>query len=241
MPSYPTNSLNFLKLLDNHANGTHQTLPVPAKVPLNIIVAGAGLGGLATAIALARRGHRVTVYEQASTLGEVGAGIQMPSNSTRLLLSWGLGPYLGDRVIEPASILFRRWQSGEVIGHTRLVPDFRKNFDAPYYVIHRAHFHDALHRLALDLGVTVKVNSKVAEYDPAQPSLRLESGETYTADLIVAADGLRSKARPTILKGADRVAKPTGFAAYRGVIGVEEIRAHPELAWLIDEPNLNLW
>lgn len=69
------------------------------------------------------------------------------------------------------------------------MPDHRWNFDAPYYVIHRAHFHGALHKLALKLGAKVKIASRVQEYDPETPSITLSDGQTQTADLIIAADG----------------------------------------------------
>ena len=84
---------------------------------------------------------------------------------------------------------FRRWENGEVIGYTKLVPDFRQHFNAPYYVVHRAHFHDALHKLAVDLGVEVLVGSRVTGYDADAPSVALEDGTIYSADLIVGADG----------------------------------------------------
>jgi len=104
-------------------------------------------------------------------------------------LQWGLGPLLIKKVAEPEGMSFRRWESGEVIGYTKLVPEFRQNFNAPYYVVHRAHFHDALYSLALELGVDVKVASKVAKYDMDAPSVELADGSAYSADLIVVADG----------------------------------------------------
>lgn len=84
---------------------------------------------------------------------------------------------------------FRRWQNGKKIGYTKLIPEFCENFGAPYSVIHRADFHEALHRRALQLGVEVKVNCKVVKYDLDTPSVELASGLCYTADIIVAADG----------------------------------------------------
>lgn len=83
----------------------------------------------------------------------------------------------------------RRWQNGKVIGRTRLDPEFKAEFDAPYWVIHRAHFHAAMHALAVDLGVTVNLASKIVLYDVERPSITLENGEIVSADLIVAADG----------------------------------------------------
>lgn len=83
----------------------------------------------------------------------------------------------------------RRWETGQVIGRTRLHPQFQQQFDAPYWVVHRVHFHQALHSLAVDLGVTVKLASKVFAYDVDAPSITLEDGSTFAADLVVAADG----------------------------------------------------
>ena len=84
---------------------------------------------------------------------------------------------------------FLRWQDGRKIAYTKLVPEFRQNFKAPYYVVHRAHFHDAMLKLALHLGVTVCVDSKVDNYSADTASVKLTNGKTYTGDLVVAADG----------------------------------------------------
>lgn len=104
-------------------------------------------------------------------------------------MRWGLGPLLQDRVVEPDSMKFRRWEDGSVIGNTRLVPNFRQEYDAPYYVVHRAHLHDALLQQAVKLGAEVHVNSRVQSYDPSTPSITLANGSVHCADLLVAADG----------------------------------------------------
>ncbi|KAL1968737.1 hypothetical protein VTN77DRAFT_1563 [Rasamsonia byssochlamydoides] len=237
-PTYPSNCLRFLTSQSpaDHTDGS--TSPAPS---LNIIIVGAGLGGLATAIALARNNHHVTVYEQAERLAEVGAGIQIPPNSSRLLAKLGLEPYLEKYVTEPASVLMRRWQNGKVIGHTRLIPDCRQQYHAPYYVIHRADFHDAMYRLAVDLGVTVKLASRVVAYDVDEPSITLQDGSKVTANLVVAADGVKSTARKEVLGGADKPPQRTGFAVYRAVVDIDRIRADPETAWLLEKPAFNLW
>ncbi|CAI7633084.1 unnamed protein product [Penicillium manginii] len=214
---------------------------IKSQLALSIVVVGAGLGGLATAIALASSGHSVTVYEQAAKLGEVGAGIQIPSNSTRLLSRLGLDPYLEKYVTEPEVISFRRWESGDVIGLTRLMPDFRNVFDAPYYVIHRADFHTALHRRALDLGVTIKLASRVTEYNPQGPSILLENGTAVSADLIVAADGVKSVARKMVEEPGQKALEQTGFAAYRATVDVAKMKSDPEISWLLERPSLNIW
>lgn len=106
-----------------------------------------------------------------------------------LLDRWGLGPFLDGKIGEPEGMTFRRWENGNAIGYTRLIPDFRENFGASYYVVHRADFHHALHQRALQLGVEVKVDHRVVNYDLDAPSVELANGETLHADLVVAADG----------------------------------------------------
>ncbi|KIW23274.1 uncharacterized protein PV07_11485 [Cladophialophora immunda] len=247
--SYPTGSLDFLLKLQKEEQKRHKAMRTSnllnqddfSRVRLNTIIVGAGLGGLAAAISLARKGHKVTVFEQAPELGEVGAGIQIPSNSSRLLLKWGLQPFLASKIVEPEDIKFRRWENGAVIGLTKLVPEFQDNFDAPYYVVHRAHFHDAMYQLALQLGVEVRINSKVIDYDEDAPSITTEHGESFTADLVICSDGVKSIGRTKVLGGVDQPPLRTGFAAYRATVDVEEMKAHPELVELLAKPGLNLW
>jgi 2-polyprenyl-6-methoxyphenol hydroxylase-like FAD-dependent oxidoreductase len=91
--------------------------------------------------------------------------------------------------VEPDGITFRRWQDGDSIGFTKLVPEFRDTYGAPYYVVHRAHFHEALHQLALKLGITIRLKAKVTEFNESIPSVALTDGTSVTADLVIAADG----------------------------------------------------
>lgn len=101
----------------------------------------------------------------------------------------GLEPYLREYVTEPDSVYIRRWETGAVIGRTQYVPHFQEEYGAPYYVIHRAHFHEAMHKLAVELGVTVKLGSKVVSYRTDEGTIILRDGTKATADIIVAADG----------------------------------------------------
>jgi salicylate hydroxylase len=245
--------LRFLKQLqstpqrfDNVSNPTHDvshhTAPSKeATIKLDIIITGAGLGGLAAAIALRRHGHEVTIFEKAPELGEVGAGIQIPPNSRRLLLRWGLGPYLEGKAVEPDAIRIRRWQTGEVISLTQLVPDFEERFGAPYYVIHRANLQLAMYELAVSMGVRVRVNAGVRSYNAESQSVVLQNGETHYADLVVAADGIKSEARRVVLGGLDQPPQQCGFAAYRAMVDADLMRADPEISWLLDVPGQNLW
>lgn len=135
----------------------------------------------------------------------------------------------------------RRWQNGEVLSLTKLLPDFRDRFGAPYYVVHRANLQLAMHKLALDLGVEVKVSSGVNRYDAETPSVGLEDGSVYQADLVVAADGIKSEARKVVLDGEDQPPKKAGFAAYRAMVDAEMMRGDPDVSWLLESPGQNLW
>lgn len=171
----------------------------------------------------------------------MGAGIQIPPNSSIHLISWGLEPYLRDKVIEPSSVKFKRWQNGEVIAVTQYVPGFKEKYGAPYWVVHRAHFHEAMYHLALDLGVEVKIASKVTQYEPDAGRVVLENGEHHEADLVIASDGVKSAARELVLDGVDQPPRMTGFAAYRATVDVEEMRRDPDTAPFLSNPALNLW
>lgn len=76
-----------------------------------------------------------------------------------------------------------------MIGYTDLGQTFQENFGVPYYVVHRAHFHDALYKRALELGVIIRLDCTVIEYDSQQGSVTLAGGSVVTGDLVIAADG----------------------------------------------------
>ncbi len=98
---------------------------------LKIIICGAGRGGLGAAIALAKKGHHVIVLEAASKLNEVGAGIQIPPNSTRILQAYGLAENIREKSVRPDNINFRRYATGDVIGATPLHPIMGERYGYP--------------------------------------------------------------------------------------------------------------
>ncbi|KAK4065654.1 hypothetical protein Trihar35433_7774 [Trichoderma harzianum] len=158
-------------------------------IKLTIAIIGGGVGGLAAAIALKQDGHNVTLYEQAPQLSEIGAGIQIPPNSSRILHSWGLQAALERQSIRPSGITWRRWQDGCVIGHAKLGSEILQKYGSPYYVTHRAHLHDALYQRTKELEVPVILNHKAKSYDFNNASVTFEDGTVVDADLVIAADG----------------------------------------------------
>jgi salicylate hydroxylase len=123
---------------------------------------------------------------------QVGAGIHIPPNSGRLLHRWGVFEHLEKWAAQPESINIRRWEDGRMIGRTALDAMFQKDFKSPYYVVHRAHYYEALHQRALQLGVVLELGCRVVQYRENQGSVVLSDGSVIEGDLVVAADGMLS-------------------------------------------------
>ncbi|KAI1421928.1 hypothetical protein F5Y12DRAFT_765412 [Xylaria sp. FL1777] len=213
---------------------------VKSPVTLNIIIVGAGLSGLATAISSALSGHNVTVFESAKELQEFGAGLQVTPNASRLLRKWELPESLWETVAEPTYLAVHRYSDGKVLA---LEKDFNKKlrsrYGSPFIEVHRVDLHLALAERAKQLGVKLHLGQRVVKIDFAAPSIETESGVTATADLIVAADGIWSACRNFVLDIKD-FPRPTGDLAYRIVLTLDEID-DPELREMVQKPSCNFW
>lgn len=89
----------------------------------------------------------------------------------------------------PKNLFWRRWKCGKVIANTKLNPQFEEWFGTPYYVTHRAHLHQVLHEKVVELGVDIKLATRIEKYEPDQTSIVLADGSVIEADLVIAADG----------------------------------------------------
>ena len=187
-----------------------------------IAITGGGIGGLAAALSLIKAGFDVQVYEQASVLREVGAGIQISPNASRILHRLGLADELAQFGVRPKYWQQRRWQDGRLLLQTPLGVEVEQEFGFPHYQCHRA---DVLAMLAkampaerLHLG-----HSLTAFTDTGTGvELKFSNGATASADVLIGADGIHSTVR-SILFGAD-APEYTGCMAYRGLVPVEKLR-----------------
>jgi salicylate hydroxylase len=191
---------------------------------LDIAVVGAGLGGLAAAATLLQRGHRVRVFEQASTLGEVGAGIQMSANAMKVLDHLGLRSRLEATAVRPQAFEFRRYDDGELLHRLPLGAAHEQRHGAPYFQLHRHDLHDALrakvqaldaHALMLDARVTA------LHEDTQDVTLSFAQRSACRADLVVGADGIKSVIRRHTV-GADEPVF-TGQVAWRCTVPIDRI------------------
>ena len=179
-----------------------------------IKVVGAGIGGLAAALALHQRGAQVTVLEQAEAITEVGAGIQVSPNGSAVLREIGLGQQFETCSVEAEAVVLRDYRrKGEVV---RL--DLQKfASDQRFAFVHRADLIDILATAVRRAGIQVRLLQQVEEVSQgASPWVRTANGATGTADLIVGADGLHSSTR-VALNGSDRPFF-TGQVAWRTIV-----------------------
>lgn len=212
-----------------------------ASLALDIIVVGCGIGGLAAAFCLTQAGHRVTIIESSRVIGEIGAGMQLSPNTTRLLHKWGLGKRLEEIAVRPEGVAYMRYNTGERIGFTKWGKALERDYAAPYYHIHRADLHKLLHDL-VSPHVTILLGSAVVGCDPnaASPSVTLESGERMIADLIIGADGVKSYIQEVVL-GKPNAVELTGDAVYRMTIPTPLMMQDPELREFVEYPQMTAW
>ena len=164
--------------------------------PFNIIVVGAGIGGLLAAIGLRLDGHEVILLEQSSSFGEVGAGIRIPPNTFKILHRWGIDLTYMKKTYSSGN-QFLRYKDGATLAHMpHGVPEW--DFGGSYLTVHRADYHSVLLDKAVTLGVDIRGASRVVDYDWGAPAAILEGGGSVRGDLIVIADGNSRLRRPSI-------------------------------------------
>lgn len=207
-----------------------------ARMSKEAVIAGGGIGGLAAALACARAGWSVRLFERAPAFSEVGAGVQLGPNVVRVLRSWGLESALARRAAFPGRLQARSAADGAVLGTLGLGADTVRRYGAPYAAVHRADLHQLLldavqagpARLVLGTAVTG------ASPSAAGVTLRTSAGQDIEADALVAADGVWSALRQQLL--GDGPPRTTGHVAYRAAVPQrqlpEALRSSQVTVWL---------
>ena len=201
----------------------------------DILVVGGGIGGLTAALALTRAGHRVLVLEKAAQFAELGAGLQLAPNATRMLAGLGVLGRVLEAGVRPRRLLLRSALTARELTALDLGEPFRARYGAPYVVMHRSDLLAILYDACRDAGVGLQAGKDVRAVtgDDGAATAECADGTSYRGAVLVAADGLHSGIRA--LFSADRPVC-SGFAAYRGTARIDEVTARSELdevvAWI---------
>jgi salicylate hydroxylase len=195
--------------------------------PPRVTIIGGGIGGLTAALALLRRGIDVHVYEQSGALKEVGAGVQLGSNGTRVLYALGLEDALSRVQVIPSAREIRHWRTGETWNWFHLGAASVKRYGTPHIMLHRGDLlgilAEAVQRLkasAISLGRKCIAVSQTAEL----AEVRFADGGGAKSTYVIGADGIHSQVRASLFGvGA---AEFTGCVAWRGLVPMDRLPPH---------------
>ncbi len=198
---------------------------------LPVIVAGGGIGGLATALALVRQGFEVTVLEQAPEIGEIGAGIQLGPNAFHAFDALGVGDKARGRAVYTDYMVMHDAIDEYQVGKIETGEAFRKRFGNPYAVIHRVDVHLSLLEGAQETGkVQFHTNTRIVsvEQDEAYKTVTAidQNGKRWTGQALIGADGGKSVVRQQYVNDPPRV---TGHVVYRAVVDKKDFPV--DLQW----------
>ena len=202
---------------------------------LKVAIAGGGIGGLVAALALSRAGQQLELFEKAAVFSEVGAGIQLGPNVTRILQDWGLLEGVRRVATAPDRLQVRSATTGSVLGELRLGESMAARYGAPYLTMHRADLHGLLLQAVQQTPAALNTDCAVQSFEqtPQMVSAQTDAG-TQQVDVLVGADGLWSNTRQQLL--GDGPPRRTGHLAYRALIKQsdlpEQLRSQNVTAWL---------
>ena len=188
----------------------------------SIAIIGGGIGGLTAAVSLLRAGFDVQVYEQARTLAEIGAGINIGPNASRILHRLGIADELERTGVKPVSFEQRRWDDGRILLRSPLGEAVETAFGAPYYTFHRGDLHRALtNAIPADrICLAHRFTHLVDHGDHIEA--HFENGVSISVEALIGADGIHSVVRHALF-GPENP-HFTGCAAYRGLVPSDRLR-----------------
>ncbi len=184
-----------------------------------ILIIGAGIGGLTAAAVLLQRGYRVRVFEQAPVLGEIGAGIQISANASRVLHHIGLEKALAEVAVTPVAFHYRLYNNGDVLHEIPLGATHERNYGAKYYHLHRADLHSILAARVSELDPGAVVLGAAAERfteTDRSVTVHFKDGTSAAGDVLIGADGIKSALRAQIVGPSS--AEFTGYVSWRAVV-----------------------
>jgi salicylate hydroxylase len=188
-----------------------------------VLIAGAGIGGLVAGLSLLQRGIDVEIFEQASELRELGAGVQLSANGTRVLIALGLEKEMQGIACEPSGKQIRLFSTGRRWKLFDLGASSRTTYGAPYWMVHRGDLHRILRDAFARKPGRLHLDSRCTGFDEDRDgvSIKLANGQRHRGDVVVGADGVHSEIRRQI--GGDSKPYFAGVAAWRGLVPMERL------------------
>ncbi|KAJ9161044.1 FAD/NAD(P)-binding domain-containing protein [Coniochaeta hoffmannii] len=215
---------------------TSDAAPGNASTGIKVIVIGAGLGGCACALALKHHGHEVVIYERLRGFKRLGDSLGLGENALKLLERWG-GRSLYDSLTaignQAENMQIRRWNDGKILAQQPLM-------DMAGYIGHRGDYHDTFLRAVRDAGIEMNIGCEVVAFDEDKPSITLADGREIFADLIVGADGIKSKTRELVL-GFKDAPKSSGYSCYRAYFPGDYLKDDDRYRDFVDHDCVNIW
>lgn len=199
---------------------------MPGMTDNRVLVVGAGIAGLAAAVACGQAGLPVHLIERAPAFQEVGAGIQIGPNVTRILQRWGLGAALEQVASLPEALQVRSAVTGQALGRLPLGHDMLRRYGAPYATLHRADLHQLLLDAVQDRGLAqLQLRGELTRFSQTDDgvAVMLADGSAQRGDVLLGADGLWSAVRQQLLD--DVAPAPTGHLAYRALLRQSDLPA----------------
>ncbi len=199
-----------------------------------ILIAGAGIGGLAAALACAQRGCEVNVLEAVKEFKEVGAGIQLGPNAMKVIEALGLQDEVLKVACQPEAIVISSAASGKPISRMLLGDAALKKYSQRYVTLHRADLHAILLQAAQRAGVQIHGGQSLSKYEQYEQYIcRLDADLPYKSDVLIGADGLWSQVRAQML--GDGAPRSTGHAAYRSFLPASAVPG------VLRTPHTRVW
>jgi salicylate hydroxylase len=211
-------------------------------VSRELLVAGGGIAGLAAAVAARRAGWESRLFEQAAAFSEIGAGIQLGPNATRILREWEvLQGELRQQAVAPPRLRVRDGADGRELGMLPLGRDIEQRYGAPYLTVHRADLQSALLAAARQAGVRLHADCRVHSAQERLDGIAVRTDRSeLEGDALAAADGVWSVLRGAVT--ADAAPRPTGHLAYRGLVRQQDLpsalRSEEVTVWLAPRMHL---
>lgn len=189
---------------------------------MKILIVGAGIGGLVSALCLNKKGYEVEMYEQSEVLSELGAGVQLSPNATRVLDYLELTDDLKPHIFEPRSFQFLNYKTEKIISKRELGLKIQDDFGFPNFDVHRADLQKVLLNKVEEEGIKINTNMKVIDVGNEENKAYIKiNEEKIKADIVIGADGIHSVVREKLFEKKE--SSFTGNVAWRMLIPVDSL------------------